>query len=68
MDKKTENNEWNSDSVNFISQAHKLFLFPSSLLHSVDTNQSNIERISIAFNTFVKGDLGKAGDYTRLVL
>ena len=64
----TENNEWNSDSVHFNSEQSKLFLFPSSLPHAVSVNQSNTQRISIAFNTFVKGDIGKADAYTRLVL
>tara|TARA_B100000470_G_scaffold125815_1_gene97232 strand:- start:278 stop:889 length:612 start_codon:yes stop_codon:yes gene_type:complete len=64
----SENNEWNSDCVHFTSEANKVFLFPSSLYHAVSVNQSNTERISIAFNTFVKGDLGKGEAYTRLVL
>ena len=64
----TENNEWNSDSVHFNSEQGKVFLFPSSLPHAVSVNQSNTQRISIAFNTFVKGDIGKAAAYTRLVL
>ena len=64
----SENNGWNSDSVHFDSEAGKTFLFPSSLYHAVSKNLSDIERISISFNTFVKGDLGRAEAFTRLVL
>ena len=33
-----------------------LILFPSSLYHSVPTNTTNNERLSISFNTFIKGN------------
>ena len=33
-------------------------LFPSDLEHSVEPNESKLQRISLAFNTFVKGDMG----------
>jgi uncharacterized protein (TIGR02466 family) len=33
-----------------------LILFPSSLYHSVPVNTTNNERLSISFNTFIKGN------------
>ena len=64
----SENNEWNSDSVHFNSETGKVTLFPSKLQHSVGINHSRDTRISITFNTFVEGELGKRDAYTRLVL
>ena len=40
-----------------------LVIFPSWLNHSVDINDSNIDRIVLSFNTFVFGELGKNYDY-----
>ena len=33
-------------------------MFPSSTTHQVQTKKGNNTRISLAFNTFYKGDLG----------
>ncbi len=41
------------DSYAFSPSAGDLVLFPSNLWHSVDTNQSEHERISIAFNAYL---------------
>lgn len=35
-----------------------MVIFPSSMKHDVPPNQSDIERISISMNTFVKGRIG----------
>lgn len=45
-----------------------LVLFSSSLLHFVEPNQSSETRHSIAFNTFVKGQIGSFRDVSELVL
>jgi uncharacterized protein (TIGR02466 family) len=37
---------------------HTVLLFPSQMYHGVTPNFSNNDRISIAFNTFVKGQIG----------
>ena len=34
-----------------------LILFPSTLMHSVKTNVSDDERVSLAFNSFIKGTI-----------
>ena len=43
-------------------------LFPSSLHHSVETKKGNNTRISLAFNAFVKGNIGNEKDLTYLKL
>jgi len=53
-------NENNAAQFNFNNENGKLFLFPSTLLHSVAKNKSDVERISLSFNTFIKGQLGGA--------
>ena len=56
----TAPNENNNSRVYFNNQNGKLFLFPSTLMHSVERNNSDVERISLSFNTFIKGQLGGA--------
>ena len=53
-------NENNAAQVYFNNENGKLFLFPSTLMHSVAKNKSDVERISLSFNTFIKGQLGSA--------
>ncbi len=36
---------------------NNIILFPSTMHHCVKTNQSNKERMSLAFNTFVRGNI-----------
>lgn len=50
--------EYGSDELNFHVQDGDLVLFPSGLLHRVVENESNENRISLAFNTFPEGELG----------
>jgi hypothetical protein len=45
-----------------------VLLFPSGLQHFVEPNQSVIPRHSIAFNTFLKGQLGDYRDVSELTL
>ena len=58
----------NSTSHWIDMEPHKLFLFPSNLEHSVDTNDSDVTRISISFNTFVKGTFGTELSLDKLEL
>jgi uncharacterized protein (TIGR02466 family) len=48
--------------------SRKLILFPSYLPHSVSMKQGDALRISIAFNVFVRGQIGKEGGLTELKL
>ena len=59
---------WNSDSWWFPVEIGELFLFPSSLEHMVENKQGTNTRISLSFNTFVKGTLGVKEKLTELIL
>ena len=64
-----EYNLFNSTSWFFSSVVNELVLFPSWLDHRVDTNEkATTDRISISFNTFVKGTLGNRKELTELIL
>ena len=45
-----------------------LILFPSTLKHEVTQNVSQTTRVSISFNCFVNGTLGREGNLTELKL
>ena len=63
-----EFNIWNSTNWFFPSITNELILFPSWLNHKVEPNEiATTDRISISFNTFVKGPLGQAG-FNDLIL
>jgi uncharacterized protein (TIGR02466 family) len=64
-----EFNPFNSGSWSFPSVTNQLMLFPSWLDHKVDVNETaTTDRISLSFNTFVTGTLGKRQDLTELIL
>ena len=65
----TENwNHWNSESWWYETGAGDLIIFPSNLTHMVQTKQGDGTRISISFNTFVKGYIGSDESLTGLHL
>ena len=51
-------NNFNSDTYFLPPLAGDLIIFPSHLAHSVPVNHTEEERISLSFNTWVKGSLG----------
>ena len=53
-----ELNEFNTGCKWFEPIQGRLLLFPSLLEHDVEKNKSSQERITIAFNTFVRGVIG----------
>tara|TARA_R100001129_G_scaffold42192_2_gene28983 strand:+ start:1542 stop:2159 length:618 start_codon:yes stop_codon:yes gene_type:complete len=61
-------NIWNSHTWWFSVKSGELILFPSSTTHQVDVKQGTNTRISLAFNTFYKGKLGKDSELTELIL
>jgi uncharacterized protein (TIGR02466 family) len=63
-----EYNPYNSKSWWFEVGAGDLILFPSGLTHMVETKEDDNTRISIAFNTFVKGYIGSDENLTGLNL
>ena len=66
-----EAKEWNvsnSKSWWFEVGIGKLVMFPSSLTHMVQTVDHEETRISLSFNTFLKGKLGVTDSLTELIL
>tara|TARA_R100000655_G_scaffold109573_1_gene164462 strand:- start:2171 stop:2791 length:621 start_codon:yes stop_codon:yes gene_type:complete len=57
---------YNCSRWNQPTNTHDLFLFSSSLKHSVNLKQNDATRISLAFNVFLKGEIGKARNLTYL--
>jgi uncharacterized protein (TIGR02466 family) len=54
----TEYNDYNSESYYLPVKNKDILLFPSDLNHHVATKEDKKERISLAFNTFLKGKMG----------
>ena len=63
-----EYNIYNSRSWWFPVETGDVVLFPSYLTHQVDNKQGNNTRISLAFNTYVKGTFGNKSGLTELNL
>ena len=65
----TENfNPYNSESWWFEAVPGQLYLFPSGTTHMVQNTESADTRVSISFNTFLKGYVGEDVDLTGLHL
>jgi uncharacterized protein (TIGR02466 family) len=65
---KARRNIYNSPINRITPRQNDVILFSSSLTHMVEPNMSNQPRHSIAFNTFVKGQLGDYRAVTELKL
>jgi uncharacterized protein (TIGR02466 family) len=65
---KTHFNIYNASSYKIPIKTNTIAVFPSTLMHSVEENKDDWERISIAFNVFVKGPIGSREALTYLEL
>jgi len=63
-----QTNNYNSQDVAIFVETGDLVLFPSSFMHSVLPTTSKETRISISFNTFIRGNLGDEDSSTALYL
>ena len=62
-------NIWNSHICSIPSIPNELLLFPSWISHSVLQNENATkDRISLSFNTFVRGTLGSRHGLTELIM
>jgi uncharacterized protein (TIGR02466 family) len=61
-----ELNLFNAESWWFPVKTGDIILFPSSLLHEVKIKEGNNLRISLAFNVFIKGDIGDENNLNKL--
>lgn len=69
--KSKKHNDWNSSTWWADVGVGDILLFPSSLTHDVGMVESNTareSRISLSFNTFIKGSIGAAEEMTGLEL
>ena len=57
---------YNFLSYYFEPKPNELFLFPGSLMHSVDTNTTTTNRLSLSFNTFFTGSFGSEEDLSYI--
>ena len=64
-----EYNIFNAESWTFETNKNSLILFPSQLTHEVPPlDNDSHERISISFNTFLKGTIGSKVELTQINL
>ena len=61
-------NEFNSSCSVFDPVQGRLILFPSLVEHDVEVNKSNEDRVSLSFNTFVRGVIGGNEQLTEVAL
>lgn len=61
-----EHNVFNSTLWKFPTKKNGLILFPSSLRHSVSTQKIQRNRVSLSFNTWIKGKAGSENYSTLL--
>jgi uncharacterized protein (TIGR02466 family) len=52
-------NLYNCKSWGYRPKTNDICLFPSVVMHSVDPNESDEERCSLAFNVFARGEIGQ---------
>ena len=63
-----ENTIRNSNLVWYKVKYLDIVLFPSFLTHAVPTNKTDKERISLSFNTFIRGNIGSDHYLTEVIL
>ena len=62
-------NPFNTHKYTLPLQKHDLIMFPSSLIHGVDNKLENDkERISLSFNSFIRGTIGNKEMANELIL
>jgi len=54
----SEQNTFNSSTWSITPIENQIIIFPSNVMHSVEINNSKDDRISVAFNMFVRGNFG----------
>ena len=64
----TDYNLYNSESWWLEAGTGILYLFPSSLTHMVSTLDHEQTRVSLSFNTFLKGTIGENHSLTELLI
>jgi uncharacterized protein (TIGR02466 family) len=63
-----QSNNYNSNDVAILVETGDLVLFPSNFQHNVPPTTSKETRISVSFNTFIRGNIGDENASTALYL
>jgi hypothetical protein len=63
-----EPNNYNTGQISVLVETGDLLLFPSNFQHAVQPTTSKETRISVSFNTFIKGNIGSDMESTALYL
>jgi hypothetical protein len=61
-------NKYNSFFWDYPVKSMELIIFKSSILHKVNIKEENNKRVSLAFNVWLKGDVGNEKSLTKLKL
>jgi len=61
-------NVYTSKKVGVMNEVGRLLIFPSTLVHDVEINNSGKERITISFNTFIQGEMGDIKGSDHLII
>ena len=64
----TERNIFNTDLINVEAEKNQMILFPSSIYHEAPTNMNDETRITLSFNTWIRGEIGSDRQCTKLHL
>lgn len=56
-----EDNMWNQDTFDFRGQKNEVIVFPSRVQHEVDEYTGETPRITLSWNTFIRGRLNEWG-------
>ena len=51
-----------------MNEVGRLVIFPSSMVHDVDNNESDKDRVTISFNTFIRGEMGEPENSNHLII
>jgi uncharacterized protein (TIGR02466 family) len=65
QDDQTRATRYNHETTFFTPKNGELYLFPSLIWHGVLENKSNIDRVSLSFNTFYRGKFGNRESKTE---
>ena len=61
-------NPYTATKVGVMNEVGRLVVFPSSMVHDVDKNLGQKDRVTISFNTFVKGEMGDPENSNHLII
>ena len=61
-------NPYTASKVGVMNEVGRLVIFPSSMVHDVDKNEGTKDRVTISFNTFIRGEMGDPENSNHLII